>query len=216
MAAGVNPTAAAARQRTKLVVAIALGVTLIVVLCWGGEEPVDDVASSAVPQPAVLAVAAIPTPAAAEGKPDDAGQVAASRLPPVELSRILANNPFSGPAVLSGAAKSSGRAAPTESSAAADPANRQQSVETVPPENKATPTTGDSPTVSVASAGSPEAEPPAISVSGIVIGGGRPAALIGDQLFYENDAIDSQWRIVAIRSHGIVVQSISAPHVRAD
>ena len=46
-----------------------------------------------------------------------------------------------------------------------------------------------------------------IPVSAIVTGGKRSAALIGEQLYYENDVLANGWQIVAIKSSSILVQS---------
>ncbi len=215
MAIGVNTTTPAARQRTKILAAILLGLTLLVVLSRRSDEPLDVVVNSA-PQPAERPQSAIsPTPSTAL-KADSAGRAAQRHLPAVEMRRILANNPFSGKQDSTATSKSIGRSGSAVSSTARDPENRQPGDGADHLEKKAPAAPGVSPIVSVASEGLQGTESPTISVSAIVMGGGRPAALIGDQLFYEDDAIDSRWKILAIRSHSIVVQPMSASTSHAD
>lgn len=50
----------------------------------------------------------------------------------------------------------------------------------------------------------------AISVSAIITGGQRPAALIGGRLCYENDVLGDGWKIVAIKASSVVVCQIAS------
>jgi hypothetical protein len=45
-----------------------------------------------------------------------------------------------------------------------------------------------------------------VPVTAIVTGGKRPAALIGERLYYENDVLENGWLIVAIKSSSILVE----------
>ncbi len=126
------------------------------------------------------------------------------------MQRVLANNPFDGPTrqpkpAANGPAGSNASRASFGSlllSAASSAASSARSLAPgVSPEGPA----------DAAGADRPSAEEPApeIPLSAIMMGRKRPAALIGKKLFYENDLLDGSWKIVAIRSHGIVVEPVS-------
>ena len=48
-------------------------------------------------------------------------------------------------------------------------------------------------------------------VSAIIRGANGRSILIGGRLARENDVVDDRWRIVAIRSDGVVVENIATP-----
>lgn len=54
-------------------------------------------------------------------------------------------------------------------------------------------------------------DPPGVEVAAIMTGGNRPAALIGDELYFENDRLDDRWKVVKIAADGVIVELTTTP-----
>ena len=212
MAAEVAPKS----QRTKLIVVVVLAVVMLAAIgsnFIGADETFEETAivgSPAVSTGVVVAPAQPTSPVSPSSTVADATVQAALALPEIELRRVIDRNPF--------------RRFPTDRSAASELAIAS---------NAATAVAGDRSTTEVAPATSASMSPssslvgeappnsgadstqsvdaePTLRVSAIVTGNGRPAALIGDKLYHENDILDDRWRIAAINASGIVVRPVEA------
>lgn len=162
-----------------------LGVFLLVVLPRKQTPSGCDAALENSPSPAPVANSVSPSPAAAS---TSTAQRPRKVLPSINLEAILARNPFQG--------------------AAPDRAGELRPVAV-----DVAPSNSGSQELAAANAESASPaimrNPPAIAVSAIITGKGRPAALVGDRLIFENDVVQDQWRVVAIRPAGLLLEPIS-------
>ena len=101
-------------------------------------------------------------------------------LPNVDLSVVVANDPFRSRSAIEPKLTSPDHVAYTRSGAKAH----------------------ENPASSVVRSEIEQAE---IPISAIITGGNRAVALIGEKLYYENDVLDNGWHIVAIKSNSILV-----------
>lgn len=54
-------------------------------------------------------------------------------------------------------------------------------------------------------------DPPGVEVKAIMTGGNRPAALIGNELYFENDQLGDRWKVVKIAADAVIVELTTAP-----
>jgi hypothetical protein len=102
------------------------------------------------------------------------------RLPKVELEQVLAHDPFQ--------PLSSGGSTPR-------PANTGLA-------------SSESATAEISESNVRDMNPAAWQVNAILHGGPRPAVMIGQQLYYERDQLESGWRIAAIHADRVTVERI--------
>lgn len=99
------------------------------------------------------------------------------RLPKVDLNQVLAHDPFQLLVAPS---------PPASSEVATDDPN--------------------SPGTGAASDGTEATQPATLQVSAILHGGARPAVMIGQRLYYEQDRLEGGWRILAIHPDRVSVE----------
>jgi len=171
-------------NRRKLVV-IGLLAALLAYVAWPGQDAdsSDQVVGEATP------ALAGGQPAGGAGGKDSVGE-RYSLLPRIDLAQLLAHNPFLG-----------------EQTPVRNWRDRQEPVSGSGPASDVD-TPAAEPALDVAAEAVPtlEALRAVLRVNAIVTGGARPAALIGDSLFYENDHLGKGWRIRTIHPDKVVVE----------
>lgn len=147
--------------------------------------------ANVVSSPGVVAKPALPGTAAGEATKRPPS------LPPVDIARLVLQNPFGSRPKRNGAEHVSETGRPTP-----DSTPRGTPHASVTPDEaraNATDTGREAPVAQSVTT-------PKYAVAAIVTGSGPPAALIGDRLVRENDILDEEWRIVAINPTGIVIE----------
>ena len=186
---------AAGNSRAKLLAVVLLAVGLLVALTWkSSDEFVTEV--DATPH-----TGTVPTSAGSALTPAES----TTELPPLDLSWIVAHNPFDTKAT-------EARTAETGAVAAGAVAERTSNSPATAAANlagRAAPLLADKQSTS-------PLEMPTYEISAIITGGGNAAVLIGERVFHMNDLIDNRWRIVEIGSAGIVVKPASDPVFPSD
>ncbi len=89
-----------------------------------------------------------------------------------------------------------------------DPFRSRPSKESILTSSDNAPSGSEFPKTAVSITAQPPIEQTEISVTAIVTGGNRAAALIGDQLYFENDLLGDGRQIVAIKSSSILVANV--------
>ncbi len=192
--------------RSKIVATLLLGVVFIVVLGYRILEPNSEVTTSATTT-TLSATPATPKSEAARETPDEEPVA----LPPVDMHRLLAYNPFRSEQQTTADVESGGLPEKQSASSSAGMGalitwaeERLKSL--TAPSYYAAADDGGPP----ARAGENDrASIPEVAITAIVTGGDRPAALIGDKLHFENDRLDHVWRIVSIHPQGVVIENVA-------
>jgi len=165
----------------KLLVVVLLAGFLLVVL-WQNMSGNSSSSSTA----AVLVSSPVPTPAAVTSRVDLADVLQA--WPAVELPQLLAHNPFQ---LLE------------QKTAVDDPASADSVSRSASACNQAK--TGSQDTTLT----DPFAPP--VQINAILSGGRRPAVLIGQRLYYEQDEVAGKWRILTIHPNRVSLELLAAP-----
>jgi hypothetical protein len=177
-----SSTAAPSGANAKKLLVVGLLACLLLVVLWQNLG-----GSSSPPTPAAVLVST-PAPAALATvlKPRAALSEVLQAWPAIELPQLLAHNPF-------------------------------QALELVAEQTD--PSTDDPATMSgqlPPSAGSQAAETtqatsqPPLQINAILSGGRRPAVLIGQRLYYEQDEIAGEWRIQAIHPNRVALEPLAS------
>jgi len=201
-------SASPAGQRGKILVAVVLGILLLAVLGWTGEEPEDSITDTGTPTPlsSQRPATATPTPGVA---PQAGEQAVELRLPRVDIQRVQARNPFSGARTAASSVGPADPNSPIEKAWSVTSSFARRIAQSLRPAARDQGQPATSPEGSPQTA-TESSSAETLRVSAIVTGGRRPAALIGDRLFYENDTIDNRWQVTTIHSRGVIVLPVAA------
>jgi hypothetical protein len=176
-------------QRKKMIVAGLLGVVLLIVVAMpsgpkstDGSKPTTPVSQSAT----VVRQDSSPAQTASKAA-SSVASVNAQRLslPEVDMSLILLQDPFLSRKPVEHFDKSEANVN----------ANLQPSGSPIDTDPSSQPELRESINHSLA-------------VTAIMTGGQRPAALVDNTLYYENDRLENGWKIVAIKSNSILVERV--------
>lgn len=186
-------------QRIKLLLSVTLAAVLLAVL-FLDDRTADSPMSSAPARPRVSSGPSSTTPSATAVPRPAVPDRLENPLPEVDIERILAQNPFHG-GHWSTEIDRLGEG--SESTIASNSFDEQQSGDRSGQDRASQPSGKTSLQDATSSADT-------LAVRAIVMGAGRPAALIGDRLYHEEEVIDKRWRIVTINAHGVVIQSTAS------
>lgn len=203
------------RDRAKILVATVLGIVFVVTIGWrvtrSGRHGVTvtgcPLSASTAPIPTVANLG--PTPPTTSGALAIHFQGEPPLLPPIDMSRLLVRNPFADQ-----------RAADVQNELGVAHDSRWSelpiwSAITAPFRRTAQSSAdGFGEPDGIEAPAAPANAPPQLSVTAIITGNGRPAALIGEQLYFEYDYVTTDWQIVAIHRDHLVVQLASARSIR--
>lgn len=202
-------TARSRVPRIKAVAALLLGIVLVFVIVGRRQVPDDATADATSLEPTAVAPqttsSSLPQPSFFPSRDDGRLSQTAGHLPEIDLPRVVSQNPFASDSPASLKLRPAGTLAtgrvsenpPGGIHAPGDPSTFPTIVGQSGPDGTAD--------VAVSSDSS---EPQTLAVSAIVMGDGRPAALVGGRLVFENDLLDDNWRVVSIHNHGIVVEPL--------
>ena len=151
---------------------------------------------SSTSEKSLIAAASQPGPVLDPAERNELRPVGNLPLPVVDMNRVLTQNPFRGFNINATTQRNPvGETTADHTTAVAGRLVQQSS------------STQHLITIDSTNLDNPEVSSQAIQLSAIMTGGLRPTALIGDKLLYENDCLENGWRIVAIQSGKIVVQT---------
>jgi hypothetical protein len=202
-------------QRVKTFAIVVLAIVLVAAIgsnFMGSDETIDAAADQA--NQAAVSLASLPQAAIANSPltPATANQSAGAPLeiPEIAVKRVILRNPFRRKPDWQATGENDQKA-PSSAAALIFAENVHDAQADEGSSTAVTDPSADAIGNPVNVAAEKVIEPPSIPVAAIVTGNGRPAALIGDKLYRENDLVEGRWRIASIDARGLVVMPVTPP-----